>query len=161
MAKQQREELHIWDEGGSGPISPEDFFKQAGIRFTRQREIILRHFLKTKRHMSLEELFQDSRRDDPRIAFTTVYRTMKALAEKGLVAERKFEYRQTVFEPWIHRVHHDHFICRHCGVVVELRGEAVDEVQERIAREQGFVVERRRLELYGRCETCDRTVRAV
>lgn len=161
MKKDQRVELNVWDERPRGPITPEDLLKAAGIRTTRQREIILRHFLRSKRHMSLEELYQESRREDPRIAFTTVYRTLKALTDKGMVAERHFEYRQTVFEPWIHRVRHDHFICRHCGLVVELHGEKVDVVQEEIAKEQGFVVERRRLEMYGRCAQCSRIVREV
>ena len=45
--------------------------------------------------------------------------------------------------------HHDHLINVETGEVIEFRNEAVEELQERIARELGFKLVDHRLELYG------------
>ena len=47
------------------------------------------------------------------------------------------------------RGHHDHLIDVESGRVIEFRNEAIEALQERIARELGFKLVGHRLELYG------------
>ncbi|MGZ4811393.1 MAG: Fur family transcriptional regulator, partial [Terriglobales bacterium] len=51
--------------------------KKVGLKHTEQRDTILRAFLETREHLSTEELHRLVKKEDPRIGFTTVYRTLK------------------------------------------------------------------------------------
>jgi Fur family transcriptional regulator, ferric uptake regulator len=95
------------------------------------------------------------RREDPRVSLATVYRTMKLLAECGLAVPREFGDGQTRYEPG-RRGHHDHLICTGCGTIVEFENERIEELQMRVARRHGFVIDSHKLEMYGRCPACRR-----
>src|SRR5215472_5557173 len=64
--------------------------KKVGLKHTEQRDTILRTFLDTREHLSTDELYQLVKKKDPKIGFTTVYRTLKLLAECGLASEVAF-----------------------------------------------------------------------
>ena len=55
--------------------------KRVGLKHTAQRDTILRTFLDTREHLSTDELHRLVKRKDPKIGNTTVYRTLKLLAE--------------------------------------------------------------------------------
>jgi Fur family ferric uptake transcriptional regulator len=86
---------------------------------------------------------------------------MKLLAECGLAVPRQFGDGQTRYEPSRHRHAdaHDHLICTACGEIVEFESARIAELQLRVARRHGFEVERRRVELYGRCAGCRRAAK--
>ncbi len=110
-------------------------------------------------HVPVEALAARVRRLDPHISLATVYRTMKLLVEGGLVVPRQFGDGQTRYEA-VTRRHadaHDHLICTSCGAIVEFESQRVAELQLRVARRHGFEVERRHVELYGRCAACRRS----
>src|ERR1700731_5434253 len=58
--------------------------KRVGLKQTGQRSAILRTFLETREHLSIDELHRLVKKNDPRIGFSTVYRTLKLLARCGL-----------------------------------------------------------------------------
>src|SRR6476660_10044022 len=64
--------------------------KRVGLKHTEQRDTILRTFLETRDHLSTDELFRLVRKKDAKIGFTTVYRTLKLLAECGLASAVPF-----------------------------------------------------------------------
>src|SRR3974377_943288 len=64
--------------------------KRVGLKHTEQRDTILRTFLETRDHPSPDELFRRARKKDAKIGFTTVYRTLKLLAECGLASAVPF-----------------------------------------------------------------------
>ena len=64
--------------------------KRVGLKHTGQRDTILRTFLDTRDHLSTDELYRLVKKKDDRIGFTTVYRTLKLLAECGLASEVAF-----------------------------------------------------------------------
>ena len=123
------------------------------LKSTTQRDTIVRAFLETQRHVSVEELYAEVRRRNPRIGYATVYRTMKLLTECGVAAERHFRDGEARYES-AEKKHHDHLICERCGKIVEFNSEELEKLQERIARFLGFVVSRHRMELYGICAEC-------
>ena len=114
--------------------------------------------------MPVEAVTARAREQDPRVSVATVYRTMKLLAECGLAVARQFGDGQTRYEPSTRRhaeAHdHDHLICTGCGAIIEFESERISELQRRVARRHGFEVERRRVELYGRCAACRRAAPA-
>src|ERR1700738_4840413 len=58
--------------------------RRVGLKQTEQRNAILRTFLETREHLSIDELHRLVKKTDPRMGFTTVYRTLKLLAGWGL-----------------------------------------------------------------------------
>ena len=67
-----------------------DHLRRVGLKHTDQRDTILRTFLDTRDHLSTDDLYRLVRKQDERIGFTTVYRTLKLLAECGLASEVAF-----------------------------------------------------------------------
>jgi Fur family transcriptional regulator, ferric uptake regulator len=64
--------------------------KKVGLKHTEQRDTILKIFLVTRDHLSTDELHRLVKKKDPKIGFTTVYRTLKLFAECGLASEVAF-----------------------------------------------------------------------
>src|SRR6516225_11599001 len=69
----------------------QDHLKRVGLKQTGQRDVILRTFLDTREHLSTDELYRLVKKKDEGIGFTTVYRTLKLLAECGLASEVAFD----------------------------------------------------------------------
>lgn len=128
----------------------------SGLKSTRQREIILDEFLRAGAHLSTEELYLRLREQHPHIGYATVHRTLKLFAECGIAESRHFGDGQTRYESRAGEEHHDHLICTGCGAIVEFENSRIEALQESVARQHGFRIERHRLELYGLCRECQR-----
>jgi Fur family ferric uptake transcriptional regulator len=135
-----------------------EFIQRKGLKHSRQREAIAQAFFAMGGHVPVEAVVARVRQLDPRVSVATVYRTMKLLAECGLAVPRHFGEGQTRYEPSTSREAeaHDHLICTSCGQIVEFESGRISELQARVARRHGFEIERRRVELYGRCADCRR-----
>ena len=125
-----------------------------GLKSTRQREVILDEFLRVGSHISTEELYLRLRRKNPQLGYATVHRTLKLFAECGIAEQRHFGDGQARYEASDLDEHHDHLICVTCGKIVEFEDPRIERLQEEVARQHGFSIERHRLELYGCCESC-------
>lgn len=130
------------------------FLADKGLKSTRQRDLILDEFLRVGSHVSNEELYLRLRKKHPAIGYATVYRTLRLFAECGLAEARHFGDGQTRYELSALDEHHDHLICTECGKIVEFEEPQIEKLQEKVALSKGFVIERHRLELYGRCQDC-------
>ncbi len=123
------------------------------LKSTAQRDTIAKVFFATTRHISVEELYNEVKRRNPRIGYATVYRTMKLLTECGLAAERHFRDGEARYES-AQKKHHDHLICESCGKIVEFEEERIEALQEEIAKRLGFRFTGHKMELYGLCRDC-------
>ncbi len=130
-----------------------------GLKATRQREEILAIFLASSGHKSLAQIYAQVAKVNPKIGYVTVYRTLKLLARLGLAIQRKFADGETRYEPASEGSHHDHLICLDCGKIIEFEDQALEALQNGIARHHRFEISHHRLELYGRCEDCNRKKR--
>jgi Fur family transcriptional regulator, ferric uptake regulator len=131
-----------------------NYLANRGLRSTSQRGKILSVFIEAGRHISAEELYDQVKRAYPGIGYATVYRTLKLLSGAGLAEERRFDDGFTRFEYRTSKDHHDHFICTHCGVIIEFENERIEALQQYVARQKGFTVHNHKLELYGLCSEC-------
>jgi Fur family ferric uptake transcriptional regulator len=131
-----------------------EYLGTQGLKSTRQREIILEEFLRAGAHLSTEELYLRLREQHPRIGYATVHRTLKLFAACGIAEPRHFGDGQTRYESAAPQGHHDHLICTVCGAIVEFENPQIEALQETVANQHGFRIERHRLELYGYCREC-------
>jgi Fur family ferric uptake transcriptional regulator len=126
------------------------YIQDRRLNTTAQREAIVEQFLRTRDHVSIDELLNKVRKRHPRVGYATVYRTLKLLVDSGLAVERQFGDGQARYE--VVGDHHDHLICVKCGLILEFEDDEIERLQERIAaRLGGFTVLRHRHELYGLC----------
>jgi Fur family ferric uptake transcriptional regulator len=132
-----------------------EHLRRQRLKSTAQRDTIAKVFFASGRHVSLEELYSDVRRVNPRIGYATVYRTMKLLTECGLALERHFRDGGARYES-AEKHHHDHLICENCGRIVEFEEARIEALQEKIAKRLGFRFTGHKMELYGVCGECQR-----
>lgn len=128
--------------------------RQAGLKVTLPRVKIL-HVLENsdQRHLSAENVYQELLAAGEAIGLATVYRVLTQFEGAGLVIRHHFEGGQSVFE--LNRGgHHDHLVCVKCGVVVEFCDEIIEERQQAIAEEHGFIMQDHSLVIYGVCKRC-------
>ena len=61
-----------------------EYLQSRKLKVTPHRQLILETFLENEGHRSVEDIYRVVRTRDPRVGYTTVYRTMKILADCGL-----------------------------------------------------------------------------
>ncbi len=125
-----------------------------GLKATKQREEILKIFLKSSGHKNLGQIYAQVAKVNPKIGYTTVYRTLKLFTHLGLAAQRKWADGETQYEPTEGKSHHDHLICLGCGRIIEFGDEALETLQNDIAQRYRFKIFHHRMELYGLCADC-------
>src|SRR6266436_2057438 len=128
--------------------------KRVGLKQTAQRDTILRTFLETREHLSIEELHRLVKKKDPRIGYTTVYRTLKLLAECRLASEVAFHDGIARYEHQHNRRSHHHMVCTGCGSSVEFFSPEVDKLEQEIGRKFHYETRRHTFQIYGLCEEC-------
>jgi Fur family ferric uptake transcriptional regulator len=139
------------------PIRTDQFkawISSEGLKATKQRQDIFNTFLSSPGHKNLSQIYAQVTKLNPKIGYTTIYRTLKLLTRLGLAAERKFADGATQYEPILAGDHHDHFICLSCGKIIEFEDEALENLQNGIAQRYRFKIFHHRMELYGRCADC-------
>jgi len=131
-----------------------DFLRERNLKVTPHRELILDIFLGQEGHRSVEDIYRSVKHQDPRVGYTTVYRTMKLLTECGLAREIDLADGITRYEHLFNHEHHDHMICMECGASIEFFNPDIEAVQDAASKQLGFKVLDHKLQIYGVCGKC-------
>ena len=123
--------------------------KNAGIRMTGQRRLIIKVLENSKDHPDVETLFERSNKIDNKVSIATVYRTVKLLQNAGILEKLEFNDGRSRFEDAV-RKHHDHLIDLDTGKVIEFIDEEIEHIQKKIANKLGYELVGHKLELYGK-----------
>lgn len=130
--------------------------KESGLKYTRQREIVLKILYHSNTHYTPEALYMEVKKREPslNIGIATVYRTLNLLEESEMVTSLSFGAAGKKFE-LANKPHHDHLICKNCGRIVEFENSIIERQQSLIAKEHKFKLTGHLMQLYGVCETCN------
>lgn len=132
----------------------QEYLTRKRLKSTKQRDLITDAFFKQLgKHVTIEELLRIVRRRNQAIGYATVYRTLMMLVDAGVAHQRHFEDGQSRFEA-VTDHHHDHLICTQCHKIIEFENDAIEDLQEKVAREHGFKLTGHKMELYGICGEC-------
>ena len=123
--------------------------RNAGIRMTGQRRLIIKVLENSKDHPDVETLFERSNKIDNKVSIATVYRTVKLLQNTGILEKLEFNDGRSRFEDAV-RKHHDHLIDLDTGNVIEFIDEEIEHIQKKIANKLGYDLVGHKLELYGK-----------
>jgi Fe2+ or Zn2+ uptake regulation protein len=91
---------------------------QAGVRRTPQRFFVLERLMTRPDHATVEELWAALNKRHAKASRATVYNTLHALVEAGLVREFTLDGKAARYDANLHR--HHHFVCDSCGSVEDL-----------------------------------------
>jgi len=133
--------------------------KQNSLKFTSQREIILKTLYKNQDHFTPENLYLLIKESYPdlNIGITTVYRTLNLLEENNFASSISFGVSGKKFE-LNNKSHHDHLICQNCGKIVEFHNEKIEQLQQEIANIHNFKLNDHLMQLYGICKECQKNM---
>jgi Fur family ferric uptake transcriptional regulator len=131
-----------------------EFLKAKGLKFTNERRLILREVLSRKGHFDLEELYISMRTKGLKVSKASVYRTLPLLIECSLIEQVEKTEKHAHYECTVGGGHHDHMLCVSCGRVIEFYSGALEKLQERLCREEGFRGITHTLEIKGCCKRC-------
>jgi len=135
----------------------QEFLSRNGLKQSKQREIVLGHFLDTSGHMTVDDLHRVIRRRNPGIGRTTIYRALKVFVDAQLAESIELKDGMTRFEHKYRHAHHDHMICVDCGTILEFVSPEIERLQDEIAEAYGFVIDSHRHQIFGLCQKCNRT----
>ncbi|HVW84542.1 MAG TPA: Fur family transcriptional regulator [Bryobacteraceae bacterium] len=93
-------------------------FERAGVRRTPQRFFVLEHLMTHPDHATVEELWAALNRRHARASRATVYNTLHALVEAGLVREFTLDGKAARYDANLDQ--HHHFVCDKCGAVEDV-----------------------------------------
>ena len=129
--------------------------KNAGLKVTLPRVKILEILQKpNNQHISAEDVYKILLEQDDEIGLATVYRVLNQFDDAGIVTRHHFEGGKSVFE-LTGKEHHDHLVCLNCGMVVEFHNEVIEDMQTKVAADNGLKLTHHSLYLYGECQNKD------
>lgn len=129
-----------------------DLLKEKNLKVTKNRKIILESLQKEENPISAEELFDKLKRENE-IDLSTIYRNLNILEEKGVLLKTTnldgINYYQ------INNSNHKHFLtCNNCHKKFVIEDCPVHELEEKIEKETGFIINGHNFEFTGICPDC-------
>lgn len=91
--------------------------KIKNISLSHQRLKVIEFLTKNHCHPTVEQIFTTLQKDIPTLSKTTVYNTLRTLAETGLVRVITIEDNETRYD--IVTENHGHFKCESCGTIFD------------------------------------------
>ena len=125
--------------------------KERGLRVTPQRFAVLRNLLARTDHPTAEGILSDLNQQAPASSQATVYASLRALCDVGLVREVHLQGGVCRYDANV--TPHHHFLCRSCGRIEDIPWHQLEQVRtDRISA--GLQVDSVEVTLRGTCEQC-------
>ena len=129
-------------------------FKERGLKSTPQRTAIYQALSETTSHPTAEDLFRQVSKTYPMISQNTVYYTLAALRDAGLIHEVNFGHDRARFDGNISP--HHHLMCLRCRSIVDLHDDSLNELSSSVSMPSDFHVMSHQVEFRGLCGACQR-----
>jgi len=124
----------------------------AGGRRTASRQAIVEVMAEAGSHFTAEEVAARVQARFPSINISTVYRTLDALTEAGVIDHVHFGHGRAVYH--LSDEAHQHLYCERCQRVQELPADKIEPFVAMLRQDYGFTLDRRHFAIVGRCRTC-------
>lgn len=131
---------------------PTDLLRSTGERMTRPRAIVATLVAAREGPFTARDLLRDPR--GRAVGRATVFRSLDLFARLGFLERIDLPDGSHAYLRCRPAEHHHHVVCVSCGRAVEIPDSGLQRVTAEVARATGFTLEEHRLELFGRCPTC-------
>lgn len=122
------------------------------LKYSRQRESIKKFLMGRSDHPTAETIYQNLRVEFPKISLGTVYRNLALLTELGEIQTISTGIGPDRFDANVEP--HYHFICRHCGAVLDLKMQGLEHINLLAQHEFQGEIESHSVFFYGSCKDC-------
>ncbi len=124
-----------------------------GSRLTAARRALVQALVVADdHHVTADDLVAAVHRSAPAVHRSTVYRTLDALEQAGVVEHVHLGHGRAVYHLTDDR--HHHLVCDRCGAVVQVPEAVVTRLHDELAQSYGFLVGGRHFALPGVCRAC-------
>jgi Fur family peroxide stress response transcriptional regulator len=127
--------------------------RERGCRITPQRVAILRIFLGSCDHPSVEQVYKQVKTNFPTTSLATVYKTVHLLKEIGEILEIGTPDGRNRYDgnrPFPH----PHLICTRCKAIVDPEISLLPQLTAEVESTSGYRVVSHQLDFYGICPAC-------
>ena len=122
------------------------------MRYSRQRELILRQVQSRCDHPTADEIYKAAQKECPGLSLGTVYRNLNNLVQEGDILRVTVPGGADRFD---HNTYpHGHLCCRGCGRVLDVPVDAAM-LESVWSQYKGAQVDAYALTLYGFCADCN------
>lgn len=122
-----------------------------GIKPSAQRIAIMDYLLTHCTHPTVDEVYQGLSPTMPTLSRTTVYNTLRMLAEGKAAQLLTIDDHHVCYDG--NTTPHVHFICRKCGRVIDIMSERAPKIN-RAKMVEGQLVDEAQLYYRGLCDKC-------
>ncbi len=113
--------------------------REAGLRVTQQRTALLSILMDAADHPNADELLSRARNHDDSVSLATVYRTLSALEEAGLIRKLSLENEPARYEI-APTAEHDHIVDIETGEVIEITSDEINRLRAELAASLGYEI---------------------
>ncbi len=114
--------------------------KKENLKSTKQRLSILDNIVSNTGHRECDEIYDQLKADGKNVSRATVYRTVSILEKYAIVRKLELGDGRARYEYKYGQGHHDHMICVETGEIIEFMSDEIEEIQDKIAKENGFEI---------------------
>ncbi len=125
------------------------------FRITPQRLAILKVFLNSTEHPSVERVYKQVRADFPTTSLATVYKTVHLLKEIGEILEIGFADGRNRYDG-LKPYPHPHLICMKCKAIIDPKLSNLDHLTSEVEQASGYQILSHQLEFFGICPACQK-----
>ena len=127
-----------------------EVLQKEGLRFTRQRLAVWMEIRISREHRDADDIYISIRSKGVKVSRATVYRTIDVLVKNKLVRKLDVGDGKNRFESKFDEEHHDHMICLETGNIIEFYNSRLEQLQEKIALDNGYELVRHVHQLFVR-----------
>lgn len=126
--------------------------KKHGLRVTHQKVMIYQSLLGSQEHPSPEQIYEKLKNAVHGLSLDTVYRTLSAFQEIGLIDLVEGYGTARRFDPKLEK--HHHFRCRKCGTITDFTSDDYDAIAIPKEISRNCEVLKLRVTIEGFCRNC-------
>ena len=127
--------------------------RAVGLKLTPQRFAVLDFLVRSREHPTADQISAALNRRFPRASRATIYNTLNALRDAGLVHEVYMDDAVARFDANLDQ--HHHFVCRVCDRLEDVPFEEVGELPAHKLK-RGHMVENYEIVMRGVCAACQK-----
>ncbi len=122
------------------------------LKHSKQRDAISQLLKSVKCHPSAEWVYNEIKRDFPKISLATVYRNLNLLCDLGEAMRIDVGDGTVRYDGYVKN--HYHFLCSFCNKVIDVSEDEIGYINSEIEKNHNITVDRHSIVFYGRCDKC-------
>jgi Fur family transcriptional regulator, ferric uptake regulator len=136
-----------------------------GYRLTNSREAVIQVLSNSQKHLSIEEIFLETKKIHSNAGIASIYRTLDLLVELGFVHKLEFgegKARYEIINQNNKNINHHHLVCTKCGLIIDY-DELLDEEIEtskrtvnKLEKQYEFTIQKHNIQYFGICKNCNK-----